>query len=506
MPTISTLVVDVETRTRRFSAGIKTLVGGLAAVGAAAGYAFKSFEDSEKITAQTGAVIESTGHAANVTAKQVEDLAGAISLKTGIDDEAIQSGENLLLTFKNIRNEVGAGNDIFDQSTQAITDISVAMGQDFKSSAVQLGKALNDPIAGLTSLKRIGVSFYAEQEKQIQQFVKHNNLLGAQKVILQELSSEFGGSAEAQKTASQTMATALENLAETIGKALAPAITFLLEGLTTLAGWIQDHVGPAFDHIKETVSNAWNAVKPFASAIGDVLIPLFQTMWHTIQDRLLPVFERIKPLLILIGGAIVIFATIVLAQFALVVTAVGFVIDKFLDFVGFVRDKVVEPVVNFLGRIVSWIGDKLEPVFDIVGRVWSAAFEFVKSNFRTVVNFLIAGMNIIIDGANAAAEAIANLAAGPFAGFVNVPDIPHIPQLAAPVTGTIRSQVPGLQHGGLVTRTGWAMVHKGELFSGVNNEVGFGGNIVLNVDGQTFARITRDQLLKLQKRNATSGI
>ena len=38
--------------------------------------------------------------------------------KSGIDDEAIQSGENLLLTFRNIRNETGAGNKMFDPRDQ----------------------------------------------------------------------------------------------------------------------------------------------------------------------------------------------------------------------------------------------------------------------------------------------------------------------------------------------------------------------------------------------------
>src|SRR5262245_45485266 len=193
MPTISTLVVDVETRTRRFTAGLKTMVGGLAAIGAAAAVSFKQFEDAQKVTAQTGAVLESTGHAANVTAKDVQNLATALMNKTASEDETIRSGENLHLTFRNIRNEVGARNDIFNQATVAITDMSVAMGQDMKSSAIQLGKALNDPITGMTALRRVGVQFTEEQTKQIEQFVKHNNLLGAQKVILEELSAEFGG-------------------------------------------------------------------------------------------------------------------------------------------------------------------------------------------------------------------------------------------------------------------------------------------------------------------------
>jgi hypothetical protein len=35
---------------------------------------------------------------------------------------------------------------------------------------------------------------------------------------------------------------------------------------------------------------------------------------------------------------------------------------------------------------------------------------------------------------------------------------------------------------------------------------GAGGDIVLQISGQTFARITRDEINKLQARNATSGL
>lgn len=73
------------------------------------------FTDHAKVAAQTGAVLKSTGGAAHVTAKHVDELAGALLEKSGVDDEVIQSGENMLLTFRNIRNEAGKGNDIFDQ-------------------------------------------------------------------------------------------------------------------------------------------------------------------------------------------------------------------------------------------------------------------------------------------------------------------------------------------------------------------------------------------------------
>jgi hypothetical protein len=47
------------------------------------------------------------------------------------------------------------------------------------------------------------------------------------------------------------------------------------------------------------------------------------------------------------------------------------------------------------------------------------------------------------------------------------------------------SPVGGLQHGGEVLQTGLAIVHKGEKFSGVNNEMGFGGITVNNYLGDT---------------------
>jgi hypothetical protein len=63
-------------------------------------------------------VLKSTGGAANVTAAPHRRPRDRDQQQVGIDDEEIQSGENLLLTFTNVRNEVGKGNDIFDQATR----------------------------------------------------------------------------------------------------------------------------------------------------------------------------------------------------------------------------------------------------------------------------------------------------------------------------------------------------------------------------------------------------
>jgi hypothetical protein len=159
--------------------------------------AFSELADAQRVTAQTNAVLRSTGGIAGVTGRQVDNLAKALLRKSGVDDEAIKSGENLLLTFTNVRNVIGDGNDVFDQATKAALDLSVAMGEDLQSSIVRVGKALQDPVKGATALRRVGVLLTQQQQAQIKSLVRQNDVLGAQRIILRELRTEFGGSAAA---------------------------------------------------------------------------------------------------------------------------------------------------------------------------------------------------------------------------------------------------------------------------------------------------------------------
>ena len=196
---------DAEKRVDKMGQTFSKVGGVMLGVGAAGAVGlFKlagAAEEARKVTRQTDAVLKSMGDQANVTASEVGKLAGAISAKTGIDHKAIQSSENLLLTFGNLRNEVGEGNDIFTRATKLTTDMSVSLGQDLKSSAIQLGKALNDPIKGITALSRVGVSFTQQQKDQVKALVDSGDALEAQKLILTEVERQFKGSAEAQATA-----------------------------------------------------------------------------------------------------------------------------------------------------------------------------------------------------------------------------------------------------------------------------------------------------------------
>ncbi len=214
----------------RFAAGLKAAVGpALALVGTAAATSFLKdsigeAREAQKVGALTTNVIKQTGGAANISAKQVGDLATAISLKTGMDDEAIQSGANLLLTFKNVANQAGKNNKIFDRATRAAADLSAAGFGDLAGTSKQLGKALNDPIKGMSALGRSGVTFTEAQKTQIAAMVKNGDLLGAQKVLLREVESQVGGAAAATATSGEKAAVAFGNLKESIGAALLPVV------------------------------------------------------------------------------------------------------------------------------------------------------------------------------------------------------------------------------------------------------------------------------------------
>jgi len=243
---------ESESRFSKWGKGIATAVGvafGIDAIVTWGGTLISAAEEAQKVTKQTDAVITSMGASSWTTSKAIENLANKISLKTGLDDEMIQSGENVLLTFASVRNEVGKGNDVFDRATKVATDMSVAMGQDLQSSVVQIGKALNDPIAGLTSLTRVGVQFTDEQKAMIEQLVLSGDQLGAQKIILEELERQFGGSAEAQATASSKLKVAWDNVVETLGTALLPTFEkvanwLAVEGpkaIETSIAWVKEH-------------------------------------------------------------------------------------------------------------------------------------------------------------------------------------------------------------------------------------------------------------------------
>lgn len=251
---------------------------------------------AQLVATQTDAVIKSTGGAAGMTAEAVADLASNLAGLTMFEDDAIQSGENLLLTFTNI------GKDVFPAATKAILDISQAMGQDIQSSAVQLGKALNDPIAGISSLTRVGVTFTEQQKEQIKALVASGKVAEAQKIILQEIQKEFGGAAEAAGTTFagkwKHVTDMIGNFKEAIGKPLLDALSKLIDqyfpslqaAAETFTTWITETALPyIFEQLIPTLAR-WipEAIATLKTTWDTVLMPALTGFAGTMDQTVIP--------------------------------------------------------------------------------------------------------------------------------------------------------------------------------------------------------------------------
>lgn len=413
-------------------AGLKTL----AKVGAIAGAAVagvgvltaKAYSESEDVIAQTNAILKSTGGIAGVTAEQVGKLSSSLQSVTKYSDETIQSGENMLLTFTNI------GQDIFPQATETMLDMSQALGQDVKSSAIQLGKALQDPILGVTALRRVGVNFNDAQRDVIKNLVETGRSAEAQKLILKELQTEFGGSARA---AGKTFAGSLiilknkfNDLEESIGKAVVDTLT---PALTAIADWankvdwdrVINDVVTVFTTFTNMITSTYTALntylmpgimtfigtlKGLARILTDVLGPPLNALWQTIQDRLLlqlknlwnaiePGFTTaLKIVATIVGGILLVAMWAFVNVLNVTISIMGALIRWFSNLIGWIGNvyatiiNVVRLIIDHFGSLPGKIasfgaaiaGAILSPfkqAFNAIAKLWNSTV--AKISFKT---------------------------------------------------------------------------------------------------------------------------
>jgi len=240
-----------DTALLRFQKGLQNInrIGVLAftsityAVGRFTVSAVKAAEEAEAIDRKllnTATSMGLFGDQTKYVVGQLADFADKQEKALAIDGELIKQVQTLLLTFKNVGKTADETGGLFEKLTVLSLDMAAVLETDATSAAIQLGKALNDPIKGITALTKSGVSFTAQQREQIKNYVEQNKLAKAQAIILKEVTAEFGGNAKAGKTASAELSLAFERLQETFGKRiltkLTPAINELSNALDDLAG------------------------------------------------------------------------------------------------------------------------------------------------------------------------------------------------------------------------------------------------------------------------------
>lgn len=252
----SKYLIDIRTKgagkSQKQVKGVSSALGGLAKKAAlAAGTYFGAralldgikqsidlFARQELAQKKLETVLKSTGNAVGMTSLELVNMAKSLQSVTKFGDEAIMETQALMLTFTQI------GNEVMPNAIETVLNMSEAMGVGLKEQTIQLGKALNDPILGISALSRVGVQLSETQKQQIKDFMAVNDVASAQGVILGELETQFGGMArEGADTLSGSLAqmnNALGDAGEVMGETLAPIVTDLAIKVKGLAQDFQE--------------------------------------------------------------------------------------------------------------------------------------------------------------------------------------------------------------------------------------------------------------------------
>lgn len=506
----------------------KTMAGALGTA-AIVGFGKASVEAAQEAAvsaARLDSVFTSMGDTTGQASKAAQDYASSLSTQIGVSDDAIMAGQAQLATFGAVSDETARAAGIFDRATAAGADLAATGFGSIESNAVALGKALQDPTKGMTALGRSGVTFTDAQKESIKQMQKSGDLLGAQKVVLGAVESQVQGTAAATATSTAKMGVKFGELQETIGNKLLPVIdklvgffTQYMDLLIPLGALILGVVlaVKAYElasNLAAVAQGVWNAaqvvfnvvmaanpimlvVLAIAALVGALILAYNKVGWFrdfvdaafddvvkafdAVKDMAVKVFNWIRdnwPLLLaILAGP---FGVAVL----LIVNNWDTIKSGATDVYNWVKSKF-DLVLSFFQGLGSSVGDAIGVIVDWIKKPIQAAadvYTAIKDKFDAVVDFLSGLVSKITGPIGNIVNAIKNPINAVIRGWngleFKIPTIDtHIPGVGKIGGETIGfPNIPTLATGGVVMRTGMALVHEGEQFSGVGRS--FGGTVI----------------------------
>lgn len=251
------------------SAGKMALVGAaFAASSLAIASSVRELAGYEEQQLKTSQMLEATGYAAGLSSQQLAQNADAVALATLASVEGIQEAQGVLLSFKTVQEET------FTEAIMLSQDMAAVFGGTAKDKAMQLGKALEDPVQGLNALKRSGVSFTESQKDMIKSLDETGNRAEAQRLILKQLEDQIGGSARAQAgglsgsvdTLSQRWDELQRKWAESSGAA--KTIKGWIDSLAISLKSLGDDVAPSVDALETKLASLEKRLSTTTSARG----------------------------------------------------------------------------------------------------------------------------------------------------------------------------------------------------------------------------------------------
>ncbi len=279
------------------------ITAAIAAVVAFGKESVAAFKESEIAITAVATAVTTTGKAAGFTVEQLAQEASNLMQNTVFDDDQIlKDVTSQLLTFTNVTG------DTFLKAQKSALDLNTVLGGDLQGTTIQLGKALENPIKGVTALSKAGVTFTEQQKAQIKVLVESNKVQEAQAIILDEINAKYGNQAEALANTDTGKLKQLSNifgeLQEKVGQfvvnglaKIAPFVSGLIEGISTAFSYLYDNVlepiGIAFSRLfdvifegagkSEILNKVMNYLAVAFAAVGSIVTTLINNISDSIE-------------------------------------------------------------------------------------------------------------------------------------------------------------------------------------------------------------------------------
>ena len=385
------------------SLGSRLSLGVTAPILALAAVSFRNFGIQADAIAQVEAGIASTGGTAGLTSEKLQELAISLQEVSVFGDEEILRGVTAqLLTFTNLTGPR------FIRAQQAILDVSTKVGTDLTSTAIQLGKALNDPIANLGALGRVGIQFSEVQKELIKSLSETGQIAEAQSIILTELENQYGGAAKAAAEAGlgpfKQLINSMNDMTESFGGVIAEGLLPFVRILKPIVKAIESFPTPVKALIV-VLALMVAALGPMIFFLGSATLALsFFTTANLLAARSaitmgFGLLKKVIPSLIgyaatmlstaipaTIGFATALFATgipeIVLGVTALI--AIIVLLARNFDSISATITNALRPVLELFDRMLDKLAE-FSPRLAKIGRLFK---DFIVDKVKELVKFL----------------------------------------------------------------------------------------------------------------------
>lgn len=168
-------------------------VGGLATfgVGLGASELLRSLREEEEAARRLEAVLKTTGYAAGMSQQDIAKWAEELERRTGRGAAEIQTVAAQLATFTSI------GRNEFLKAIEVADDLAATFGGDLQANLDAVARALDDPIKGFGNLQKRGFALADSELKRVKAHLAAGESAKAQGIILENLSKQVQGAAEA---------------------------------------------------------------------------------------------------------------------------------------------------------------------------------------------------------------------------------------------------------------------------------------------------------------------